>query len=80
MTHQVRTLLKHLETECSRDELMGRLGLKDRNNFSQVYLNPALEANVIERTIPDKPFSKKQRYRLTSLGKTIRARSIGTNL
>lgn len=80
VTHQVRTLLKHLETKCSRDELMGRLGLKDRNNFSQVYLNPALEANVIERTIPDKPFSKKQRYRLTPLGKTIRARSIGTNL
>ena len=27
MTQQVRTLLNHLETECSRDELMGRLGL-----------------------------------------------------
>ena len=26
MTQQVRTLLNHLETECSRDELMGRTG------------------------------------------------------
>ena len=26
-TQQVRMLLSHLETECSRDELMGRLGL-----------------------------------------------------
>jgi len=53
--------------------------LKDRNNFSRVYLNPALETKVIERTIPDKPFSKNQRYRLTALGKAVRAKSIREN-
>jgi len=76
VTPQVHSLLVHLEADRSRDELMGLLGLKDRNNFSQVYLNPALEAKVVERTIPDKPFSKNQRYRLTALGKAVRAKSI----
>ena len=53
---------------------MGLLGLKDWNNFSQVYLNPALAANVIERTLPDKPFSKNQRYRLAALGKAVQTK------
>ena len=75
-TQQVHSLLVHLETDRSRDELMGLLGLKDRNSFSQVYLNPALNAKVIERTIPDKLFSKNQRYRLTALGKAVRAKLI----
>lgn len=75
-TQQVHSLLVHLETDRSRDELMGLLGLKDRNSFSKVYLNPALNAKVIERTIPDKPFSKNQRYRLTALGEAVRAKSI----
>jgi ATP-dependent DNA helicase RecG len=73
---QVLFLLTQLDGNRSRDELMGLLGLKDRNNFSQVYLNPSLEAKVIERTIPEKPFSKNQRYRLTPLGKVVRSKSI----
>ena len=73
---QVLSLLTLLDGERSRDELMGLLGLVDRNNFSQVYLNPALEAKVVERTIPEKPSSKNQRYRLTSLGKAARDRTI----
>lgn len=79
-TQQVHSLLVHLETDRSRDELMGLLGLKDRNSFSQVYLNPALNAKVIERTIPDKLFSKNQRYRLTALGKAVRAKLIRDQL
>ena len=44
-------------------EIMKRLGLSHRPTFRKNYLNPALEANLIERTIPDKPNSSKQRYR-----------------
>lgn len=47
----------------STAELMERLGLSHRPTFRKNYLNPALEQNLIERTIPDKPNSKNQRYR-----------------
>ena len=47
----------------SASELMQRLGLSHRPTFRKNYLNPALEQNLIERTIPDKPNSKNQKYR-----------------
>jgi ATP-dependent DNA helicase RecG len=34
----------------------------------QAYLKPALEMRVVEMTLPDKPRSSNQRYRLTALG------------
>ena len=46
----------------SATELMDRLGLSHKPNFRKNYLNPALEQNLIERTIPDKPNSKNQKY------------------
>lgn len=44
-------------------ELMDGLGLKHRPTFRQNYLDPALRAGLIERTIPDKPNSSRQKYR-----------------
>lgn len=44
-------------------ELMKRLSLSHRQSFRKHYLNPALEQNLIERTIPDKPKSKNQKYK-----------------
>jgi hypothetical protein len=52
----------------SREELMDRLDLKHRQNFSSTYLEPALKSGLIEMTIPDKPKSKFQKYRLTTKG------------
>jgi prophage maintenance system killer protein len=67
VTQQVGLLLKALgDDELSLKELMARLSLADRNNFMKHYLNPALEAGLIERTIPNKPTSRLQRYRRTS--------------
>jgi len=64
VTVQVRLLLDKLGNETlSAKELMARVGLKQRQNFYQRYLLPALELNMIEMTIPDKPNSSQQRYR-----------------
>ncbi len=51
------------EDTLSALELMERLGLSHRPTFRKNYLNPALEKQFIERTIPDKPNSKNQKYR-----------------
>ena len=55
----------------SRKELMAALGLKDRMYFSKSYLNPALDARMIEMTIPEKPKSRFQKYRLTKAGRFL---------
>ena len=49
--------------ELSAMELMKRLGLSHRPTFRKNYLDPALSANMIVRTIPDKPNSMLQKYR-----------------
>ena len=56
----------------SRGELMNTLGLSDREHFAGTYLQPGLDAGLVEMTRPDSPRSKKQRYRLTSLGRQAR--------
>ena len=64
VTDQVRLLLDALGgEELSGLELMGKLGLSHRPTFRQNYLAPALEAGLVERTIPDKPQSRLQKYR-----------------
>jgi ATP-dependent DNA helicase RecG len=55
----------------TRGDLMELLELKDRMYFSKKYLAPALQSGFIEMTIPDKPKSKLQKYRLTEKGRKI---------
>lgn len=73
VTHQVRELLLACDEELSRSQLMKNVGLSDRVNFRENYLNPALDAELIEMTQPDSPRSPTQKYRLTSLGKRVLA-------
>lgn len=62
---QVAKLLKVLGNDTlTALELMERLQLKHRPTFRKNYLNPALEKGLIEMTIPDKPNSKNQKYRI----------------
>jgi hypothetical protein len=49
---------------------MQKLGLKDRMHFSKEYLARAMGDGYIEMTIPEKPNSRLQKYRLTLKGKT----------
>ncbi|AGF78354.1 hypothetical protein UWK_01796 [Desulfocapsa sulfexigens DSM 10523] len=66
--HVVR-LLRVCTEPTNREQLQIRLGIKDRKYFYKAYLNPALKSGFIEYTIPDKPSSKLQQYRLTELGR-----------
>jgi hypothetical protein len=50
---------------------MANLGLKDRMHFANEYLQPALDAGLVEMTIPDKPQSSKQKYRITDAGRML---------
>lgn len=60
----VRRLISALGDDMlSAAEIMERLGLSHRPTFRKNYLNPALEQNLIERTIPDKPNSRNQKYK-----------------
>jgi hypothetical protein len=49
--------------------MQNSLGLHDRKSFRERYLVPALAAAFIEMTIPDKPNSRLQKYRLTEKGR-----------
>lgn len=70
VTDQVKSLLKVLGTKpLSAVECMTRLKLSHRPTFRANYLHPALTSGLIERTIPDKPNSRLQKYRLTEKGR-----------
>ncbi len=68
VTPQVKALIEAISGEMSRDELQTALSLKDRKSFRELYLKPALEEGLVEMTIPDKPNSRNQKYRLTEKG------------
>lgn len=75
VTPQVKKLLLLLadnDEPLSREALLAQLGLKDRKSFSARYLAPALAHDWVEMTLPDKPNSRLQRYRLTEAGRTLR--------
>jgi len=56
--------------ELGNAEIRTRLGLKDRTHLRERYVAPALAEGIIEPTIPDKPNSRLQKYRLTAKGRT----------
>ena len=49
-------------------DMLEFMGLRDRTKFRNKYVKPLLEEGIIEMTIPDKPNSQNQKYRLTSKG------------
>jgi ATP-dependent DNA helicase RecG len=68
-TEQVGRLVKTLRAgPLTSQEILKQLGLSHRPTLLYDYLRPALGAGLVEMTIPDKPRSSKQRYRLTQTG------------
>jgi len=68
---EIALLLGVLQGEMTRSDLQKALKLKGRANFEDRYLKPALAIGLIEMTIPDKPNSRLQRYRLTDTGRRL---------
>lgn len=64
-------ILRKCQVESSADELMKILNRTHKTRFKNDILNPLLACDFFERTIPEKPKSPKQKYRLTN--KFVRA-------
>ena len=61
-------ILNICSNECGIKDLMARIGRSNRTKFRDQVLNPLISNKHIEMTIPDKPSSSKQKYRLTKRG------------
>ncbi|MGF1636583.1 MAG: Fic family protein [Cyclobacteriaceae bacterium] len=72
VTEQVRSLISIIEDEHSSNELMSLLNLTHRENFRSNYLHKVIELGLVEFTIPNKPNSSKQKYKLSSKGRYIK--------
>jgi len=71
VTPQVRRLIAVVDVEMTRVEMMEVLDLKDRMHFTNEYMQPVLDDELLEMTISDKPRSSKQKYRLADVGKRL---------
>ena len=73
VTPQVGKLIAALSDGVhSPKELMESIGLKDRSNFLENYLNAAIGLELVEAAYPDlTKHSPKQKYRLTEQGKAL---------
>jgi ATP-dependent DNA helicase RecG len=58
-------------TESSIAELMAIAGRSNRTKFRDQVLKPLLEAGWMEMTIPEKPTSPNQKYRISDNGRSI---------
>ena len=71
VTAQVEKLLGAvISFTLSREELQSVTGIKHREHLRKTYLEPLITSGWIERTIPDKPTSSLQKYRVTEKGRT----------
>lgn len=60
---QISALLSVMDSyPMTASEIMEKLNLKSRDGFRRNYLIPAIQAGLIEMTVPDKPTSKNQMY------------------
>ena len=64
ISEYVKKLLDIMEYDMpyTLTTLMELLGLKSKETIRRHYIHPALELNLIQMTIPDKPQSRNQRY------------------
>lgn len=65
--------------ELSVKEIKISIGLKDRKNISELYLNPAIQEGYVRRLYPDSVHHPRQKYLLTIKGLTLYNELINNN-
>ena len=76
ITDTQHAILSSLENKSlSRKEIFAGIGMKgDSRSFKRI-VEPLIDAGLVERTVPDKPRSSLQKYRLTDKGRALLAGS-----
>ncbi len=69
VTPEVARLLRLCQEPRSRKDLQAILGLRDDDHMRTAYLLPAMASSLLEMTLPEKPNSRLQKYRLTARGR-----------
>ena len=69
VAEQVTKLLRAAVEPVPREQLQEAIGLQNREHFRQAYLEPLVTGGWLVWTVPDKPTSRLQRYRLTAKGR-----------
>ena len=72
VTTEVKRLLNVMAGDHSRKELQELLSLKNAEHFRKTYLLPAINAGFMKMTLPNKPKSRLQKYRLTETGRALK--------
>ena len=67
----IEQVLGFCRTPRRASEVQKLLHLRHRETFADNYLRPMLDKGWLERTIPDKPRSRMQRYRTTEAGLAV---------
>ncbi|MFI3239252.1 MAG: hypothetical protein R3Y22_01485 [Bacteroidales bacterium] len=74
VSDQVSMLIKVLDGEMDSIELQTLINVNHRTYFRNNYIKPAIIAGYVELTIPDKPTSRNQKYRLTKKGAELKGK------
>ncbi len=64
-------LIDFLHTEKTREELLSFLEMGNQTKNFNTNIKPLIDNEIIEMTIPDKPKSRNQKYRLTVKGEKL---------
>jgi ATP-dependent DNA helicase RecG len=64
-------LIDFMKEEKSREEILSFLGLGNQTRNAENNIKPLLEIGVLEMTVPDKPKSQNQKYKLSDKGRKL---------
>ncbi len=59
----MKQILEFCKAPRTASEILDNLGLSDRKNLMETYLNPMLEAGMLAMTEPETPTSRNQKYK-----------------